>query len=66
MDVARLDLLRHYALQVEYALVSQILLVTNVKFVSQAFMDFPTAKVKIKPLKIKFLRNIYQEHLKLS
>ena len=51
MDVAPLDLLQHYAPQVEYALASQILLVTNVKFVSQAFMDFPTAKVKIKPLK---------------
>ena len=51
MDAAPLDLLQHYAPQVEYALASQILLVTNVKFVSQAFMGFPTAKVKIKPFK---------------
>ena len=40
----------HHALQVEYVLVSQMLLVPNVQLVCQAFMDFPTAKVTIKQL----------------
>ena len=51
VNVATLDLLRHHAIQVEYALVSLMSMVPNVQIVSLAFMDFPTAKVKIKPLK---------------
>ena len=45
-----MDQLHHHALQVEYALVSKMLLVPNVQLVSQAFLDFPTAKVTIKQL----------------
>ena len=48
MDVAPLDLPQHHALQLGYALVSQMLMAPNVQFVRQAFMDFPTAKVTFK------------------
>ena len=48
MAVAPMVLLQYHALQVEYALVRQTLLVPNVQLVRQAFMDFPTAKVIFK------------------
>ena len=49
MNVAPLDHLQHHVIKVDNALVSQVLLAPNVPIVRQAFMDFPTANVKIQP-----------------
>ena len=45
MNVAPLDHLQKHAIQMDNALVSQMLLAPNVQNASQTFMDFPTAKV---------------------
>ena len=49
VNVAPLDRLQHHVIKVDNAFVSQVLLALNVLIVRQAFMDFPTAKVKIRP-----------------
>ena len=49
MNVAPLDHLQHHVIKVDDALGSQVLLAPNVPIVRQAFMDFPTANVKIQP-----------------
>ena len=47
VNVAPLDPFQHHVVQVEFVVVNQMLLVPNVLLVSQAIMDFQTAKVKI-------------------
>ena len=48
MDVVPLDPLQLHVVQVVFVLVNQMLMATNVQLVNQVFMDFPTAKVKVK------------------
>ena len=48
MDVVPLDPIQHHVVvQVGHVVANQMLVATNVQPVSQVFMDFPTAKVKI-------------------
>ena len=48
VNVAPLDPFQHPVVQVEFVAANPMLLAPNVRLVSQAFMDFQTAKVKIK------------------